>query len=51
MDLKDPRAAAVVLDLVEGADVLRRMRPGAAERLGLGPEHCLAATPGSCMAG
>ena len=46
MDLKDPRAAAVVLDLVEGADVLLEgMRPGAAERLGLGPEHCLARNP------
>ena len=46
MDLKDPRAAAVVLDLVEGADVLLEgMRPGVAERLGLGPEHCLARNP------
>lgn len=46
MDLKDPRAAAVVLELVEGADVLLEgMRPGAAERLGLGPGECLARNP------
>ena len=43
MDLKDPVAVATVLDLVERADVfLEGMRPGAAERLGLGPEECLA---------
>ena len=43
MDLKDPAAVATVLDLVERADVfLEGMRPGAAERLGLGPEECLA---------
>ena len=42
MDLKDPVAVATVLDLVERADVfLEGMRPGAAERLGLGPEECL----------
>ncbi len=41
MDLKDPAAVATVLDLVERADVfLEGMRPGAAERLGLGPEQC-----------
>ena len=46
MDLKDPRAAAVVLDLVAGADVLLEgMRPGAAERLGLGPRECLERNP------
>jgi alpha-methylacyl-CoA racemase len=40
MDLKHPDAVATVLDLVETADVLiEGMRPGAAERLGLGPEQ------------
>jgi alpha-methylacyl-CoA racemase len=46
MNLKDPAAVATVLRLVETADVfLEGMRPGAAERLGLGPEQCLAANP------
>ena len=41
MDLKQSAAVAVVLDLVAGADVLvEGMRPGAAERLGLGPDQC-----------
>jgi len=43
IDLKAPGATDVVLDLVESADVLvEGMRPGAAERLGIGPEPCLA---------
>ena len=46
MDLKDPRAVEAVLTLVEGADVLiEGMRPGATERLGLGPDDCLARNP------
>jgi len=46
MDLKDPRAVEAVLTLVEGADVLiEGMRPGATERLGLGPDECLARNP------
>ncbi|MGH3364676.1 MAG: CaiB/BaiF CoA transferase family protein [Nocardioidaceae bacterium] len=46
MDLKDPAAVATVLDLVERADVfIEGMRPGAAERLGLGPEQCQARNP------
>ena len=46
LDLKRPQAVAAVLTLVEGADVLLEgMRPGAAERLGLGPEDCLARNP------
>lgn len=46
MNLKDPAAVAAVLDLVETADVLiEGMRPGAAERLGLGPEQCHARNP------
>ncbi|MCW2834965.1 MAG: CoA transferase [Nocardioides sp.] len=41
MDLKQPAAVAAVLDLVGRADVLiEGMRPGAAERLGLGPAEC-----------
>ena len=43
LDLKDPEAIATVLDLVAAADVLvEGMRPGTTERLGLGPEECLA---------
>ncbi|WP_134768196.1 CaiB/BaiF CoA-transferase family protein [Nocardioides sp. 1609] len=46
LDLKNPDAAAVVLRLVEDADLLvEGMRPGVTERLGLGPEACLAANP------
>ena len=46
LDLKHPDAVATVLDLVEGADVLvEGLRPGTLERLGLGPEECLARNP------
>jgi len=46
LDLKTPRALETVLDLVAGADVLvEGMRPGAAERLGVGPEQCHARNP------
>ncbi|MGN6577484.1 MAG: CaiB/BaiF CoA transferase family protein [Nocardioides sp.] len=46
MDLKNPAAMETVLRLVESADVfLEGMRPGAAERLGLGPQECLARNP------
>jgi alpha-methylacyl-CoA racemase len=46
MNLKDPAAVETVLALVANADVfLEGMRPGAAERLGLGPEECLARNP------
>jgi alpha-methylacyl-CoA racemase len=46
LDLKRPEAVQVVLDLVERADVLvEGMRPGAMERLGLGPEECHARNP------
>ena len=46
LDLKHPDAVATVLDLVEGADVLvEGMRPGTLERLGLGPDECLARNP------
>ena len=41
LDLKRPEGVDTVLRLVEDADVLvEGMRPGAAERLGLGPEAC-----------
>ena len=46
LDLKQPAAVEMVLRLVEGADVLvEGMRPGAIERLGLGPEECHARNP------
>jgi alpha-methylacyl-CoA racemase len=46
MDLKKPDAVAAVLGLVERADVLiEGMRPGAMERLGLGPDDCAARNP------
>lgn len=46
LDLKDPRATQVVLDLVVEADaLLEPFRPGVMERLGLGPEPCLARNP------
>lgn len=46
LDLKHPAAVAAVLDLVQGADLLiEGMRPGAAERLGVGPDDCLARNP------
>jgi alpha-methylacyl-CoA racemase len=46
LDLKNPRAVETVLDLVAAADVLvEGMRPGAAERLGVGPSECHARNP------
>ncbi|MFE7313256.1 CaiB/BaiF CoA transferase family protein [Streptomyces sp. NPDC057555] len=46
VDLKQPAGVAQVLDLVERADVLiEGYRPGVAERLGVGPEPCLARNP------
>ncbi|MBL8487312.1 MAG: CoA transferase [Rhodocyclaceae bacterium] len=46
LDLKDPGAVEAVLKLVAGADALiEGMRPGVMERLGLGPEVCLARNP------
>jgi alpha-methylacyl-CoA racemase len=47
LNLKDPAAVKVVLDLVEHADVLLEgMRPGVTERMGLGPGVCLEHNPG-----
>lgn len=46
VDLKNPEGLAVVLDLVESADALiEGFRPGVAERLGIGPDDCLARNP------
>lgn len=46
MDLKHPQAVAAVLKLIGQADALiEGFRPGVAERLGLGPQQCLAANP------
>lgn len=46
IDLKQAEARALALDLVERADVLiEGLRPGAMERLGLGPDACLARRP------
>ena len=46
LDLKSPEAIETVLQLIEGADALiEGMRPGVMERLGLGPEVCLARNP------
>lgn len=43
LDLKQPAAVEVFLDLAAGADVVTEgLRPGVAERLGIGPEQCRA---------
>lgn len=46
VDLKDPAAVDLVLELVGQADALiEGFRPGVMERLGLGPDTCLARNP------
>jgi alpha-methylacyl-CoA racemase len=46
VDLKRPEGVALVLRLVAAADALiEGFRPGVMERLGLGPEPCLARNP------
>jgi alpha-methylacyl-CoA racemase len=46
VDLKSPGGAEVVLRLVERADaVIEGNRPGVVERLGIGPDECLARNP------
>ncbi|MGU3663625.1 CaiB/BaiF CoA transferase family protein [Methylobacterium sp. A49B] len=46
IDLKDPRAVALVHDLLAGADALvEGFRPGTMERMGFGPEVVLARNP------
>ncbi|MFU8852467.1 CaiB/BaiF CoA transferase family protein [Micromonospora sp. SL1-18] len=47
VDLRSPGGREVVLALVAGADALvEGFRPGVTERLGLGPDDCLAVNPG-----
>ena len=46
LNLKDPEGTALLLRLIEQADVLvEGFRPGVAERLGFGPEVCLQRNP------
>ncbi len=46
LDLKHPDGVATLLDLVEGADaIIEGFRPGVMERLGVGPDVCLARNP------
>ena len=46
VDLKSPDGVEVVLGLVERADALiEGFRPGVTERLGIGPDECLARNP------
>ena len=46
VDLKSPEGVETVLALVESADALiEGFRPGVMERLGLGPDDCLARNP------
>jgi alpha-methylacyl-CoA racemase len=46
LDLKNPDAVAMLLDMVERADVLiEGFRPGVCERLGLGPDVCMERNP------
>ncbi|SAK91510.1 L-carnitine dehydratase/bile acid-inducible protein F [Caballeronia catudaia] len=46
VDLKDPDAVEMVLELIAQADALiEGFRPGVMERLGLGPDRCLARNP------
>jgi len=46
LDLKHPRAVDALLRLVDVADVLLEgFRPGVTERMGVGPEACLARNP------
>ena len=46
LDLKNPDGVTTLLDLVESADALiEGFRPGVMERLGIGPDECLARNP------
>jgi alpha-methylacyl-CoA racemase len=46
VDLKHPQGIATVMRLIEKADALvDPLRPGVMERLGLGPDQCLARNP------
>jgi alpha-methylacyl-CoA racemase len=46
LNLKHPAAIETLLELIDGADALiEGFRPGVTERLGIGPETCLARNP------
>jgi len=46
VDLKNPEAVEVLFQLIERADAFYEVwRPGVAERLGVGPDECLARNP------
>ncbi len=46
LNLKSPAGVATLLELIDGADALiEGFRPGVTERLGLGPDVCLARNP------
>lgn len=46
VDLKNPDGVETILRLVESADaIIEGFRPGVAERLGIGPEDCMARNP------
>ena len=46
LDLKDPQGVEAALQLIERADALiEGFRPGVTERMGLGPDACLARNP------
>jgi alpha-methylacyl-CoA racemase len=46
VDLKSPEGAEVILKLCENADaIFEGFRPGVTERLGIGPEACMARNP------
>ena len=46
VDLKQPEGVEMVLALAEKADILiEAFRPGVAERLGIGPDACMACNP------
>ncbi|MFJ6805789.1 CaiB/BaiF CoA transferase family protein [Streptomyces anulatus] len=46
LDLKDPSSVEAVLAVIDTADAfIEGFRPGVAERLGLGPDDCLARNP------
>ncbi len=46
LDLKDPEGVETLLRIVENADVIiDPFRPGVCEKLGIGPEECMARNP------
>jgi alpha-methylacyl-CoA racemase len=46
LDLKDPRGVEAALKLIDSADALMEgFRPGVTEKLGIGPDTCLARNP------